>query len=107
MPNQYQTILMFWAVMVVCMLVNIFGAKYLDVINKICIYWTSASIIIILVTLLSMADSKRSGTFVFGHYDGPQDGLSSSDFSKLHTPSLDTEWSLQCVRKFNLPNTKF
>lgn len=60
-----------------------------------------------------MADSK-SGTFVFGHYDasqsgwyahmftllgfveaiwiGPQDGLSSSDFSKLHTSSLDTEW---------------
>ena len=46
-PNQYQTTLMFWAVMVICMLVNIFGAKYLDLINKICIYWTSASVIII------------------------------------------------------------
>lgn len=49
-PNQYQTILMFWAVMVFCMLVNIFGAKYLDLINKICIYWTFA---IIMVTLLA------------------------------------------------------
>jgi amino acid transporter len=73
-PNQYQTIVMFWAVMVVCMLINIFGVKFLDLINKICIYWTSASDIIILVTLLSMANSRRSGTFVFGHYDASQSG---------------------------------
>jgi amino acid transporter len=72
--NQYQTILMFWAVMLVCMAVNIFGAKYLDLINKICIYWTSASVVIILITLLSMADHKRSGEFVFAHYDASQSG---------------------------------
>ncbi|KAF2203303.1 amino acid permease-like protein [Delitschia confertaspora ATCC 74209] len=73
-PNEYQTILMFWAVMVVCMCVNIFGAKYLDLINKICIYWTGASVIIILVVLLSMADRKRSGEFVFAHYDASESG---------------------------------
>ena len=73
-PNQWQTILMFWAVMLVCMLVNIFGAKYLDLINKICIYWTSASVVIILITLLSMADTKRSGEFVFAHYDASASG---------------------------------
>ncbi|KAF2810742.1 amino acid transporter [Mytilinidion resinicola] len=75
--NQYQTILMFWAVMLVCMAVNIFGAKYLDLINKICIYWTSGSVIIILVTVLSMADHKRSGEFVFAHYDASQSGWPS------------------------------
>jgi amino acid transporter len=56
------------------MLVNIFGAKYLDLINKVCIYWTSASVVIILVTVLSMADHKRSGEFVFGHFDASQSG---------------------------------
>jgi amino acid transporter len=73
-PNQWQTILMFWFVMLVCMSVNIFGAKYLDLINKICIYWTASSVVIILITLLSMADTKRSGAYVFGHYDASQSG---------------------------------
>ncbi|KAI9801889.1 MAG: hypothetical protein M1833_002203 [Piccolia ochrophora] len=73
-PNGYQTVLMFWAVMLVCMLVNIFGAKYLDLINKICIYWTSASVLIILITLLTMADTRNSGAYVFGHFDASASG---------------------------------
>lgn len=95
--------------MIVCMLVNIFGAKYLDLLNKVCIYWTAASVLIIMITLLSMADTKRSGAFVFGHYDasasgwcvcsvtigkvraltshlGLPAGLSLSDSSKQRTP---------------------
>ncbi|KAF8544571.1 putative GABA permease [Trichophaea hybrida] len=76
-PNQWQTILMFWCVMVVCMLVNIFGAKYLDFINKVCIYWTAASVIIIMVTLLAMADTKRNAEFVFTHYDASASGWPS------------------------------
>ena len=73
-PNAWQTVLMFWAVMLVCALVNIFGAAYLDWINQICIYWTAASVIIIMITLLTMADTKRSGAFVFGHYDASASG---------------------------------
>lgn len=76
-PNAYQTVLMFWAVMLICMLVNIFGARYLDLINKICIYWTSASVIIIMIVLLSMSKSYRSGTFVFSHYDASDSGWPS------------------------------
>ncbi|KAF9732189.1 hypothetical protein PMIN06_009905 [Paraphaeosphaeria minitans] len=76
-PNQWQTILAFWAVMLVCMLTNIFGAKYLDLINKICIYWTATSVLIILITLLTMADTKRSGEFVFAHYDASASGWPS------------------------------
>ncbi|KAF2755162.1 amino acid permease-like protein [Pseudovirgaria hyperparasitica] len=72
--NQYQTVLMFWAVMLICMCVNIFGARYLDLINKICIYWTAASVIIIMITLLTMADTRRSGKFVFTHYDASKSG---------------------------------
>jgi amino acid transporter len=73
-PNAWQTILMFWAVMLVCMLVNIFGSQYLDLINKVCIYWTGGSVVIIMITLLSMADTRRSGAFVFSHYDASASG---------------------------------
>ena len=78
MPNAYQTVLMFWAVMLVCFLVNALGARYLDLINKVCIYWTGASVIIILVTLFSrthvLHHEYRSGAFVFSHYDASASG---------------------------------
>ncbi|KAL2006030.1 hypothetical protein VTN00DRAFT_9684 [Thermoascus crustaceus] len=73
-PNEWQTILMFWAVMLVCALVNIFFSRYLDLINKVCIYWTTATVVIILVTLLSVTDHRRDGAFVFGHYDASKSG---------------------------------
>ncbi|OBT75069.1 hypothetical protein VF21_06489 [Pseudogymnoascus sp. 05NY08] len=73
-PNQWQTVLCFWAVMLVCTLVNAFGSRYLDQINKVCIYWTGISILILLVTLLSMCDHKRSAKTVFTHYDPSASG---------------------------------
>lgn len=76
-PNEWQSILCFWAVMVIAALVNVFGSKYLDLINKICIYWTAASVVIILVTVLVMCDNKRSAEFVFSHYDASKSGYPS------------------------------
>jgi amino acid transporter len=73
-PNQWQTVLMFWAVMLICMGVNIFGAKYLDLINKVCIYWTASSVVIIMIVILTMADTKRDAEFVFAHYDASESG---------------------------------
>ncbi|KAL4809401.1 amino acid/polyamine transporter I [Aspergillus unguis] len=75
--NAWQTVLMHWAVMLVCALVNVYGAKWLDFINKVCIVWTSASVLIILVVLLVMAPERRSGEFVFAHYDASQSGWPS------------------------------
>ncbi|KAK9441110.1 polyamine transporter TPO5 [Metarhizium brunneum] len=72
--NQWQTVLCFWAVMLVCAAVNAFGSRYLDLINKVCIYWTAASVLIIMVTLLVMAPSRHSGAYVFGHYDASASG---------------------------------
>ncbi|KAI6715537.1 GABA transporter [Diplocarpon mali] len=72
--SQWQTVLTFWAVMIVAFLVNVFWAKHLDLINKICIYWTSASVIIIVVTILVMADDRRSAKFVFTHFDASASG---------------------------------
>jgi len=76
-PNAWQTVLMFWAVMLICALVNAFGSRYLNLINTICIYWTGASVIIILVTVLSMADEKRNAKFVFSHFDASASGWPS------------------------------
>ncbi|KAK5163607.1 uncharacterized protein LTR77_010556 [Saxophila tyrrhenica] len=73
-PNAWQTVLMFWAVMLVCFLVNAFCAPYLDFINKLCIYWTAASVLIIFVTLFAMADNYRDGAYVFGHFDASASG---------------------------------
>lgn len=76
-PNAWQTVLMFWAVMLICASVNAFGSKYLNLINTICIYWTGASVIIILITLLVMADERRSAAFVFSHFDASASGWPS------------------------------
>ena len=76
--NAWQTVLMFWAVMLVTYLVNVFGSKWLDQINTLCIWWTGASVIIILVVLLAMAKGGlRSGEFVFAHYDASGSGWPS------------------------------
>ena len=73
-PNAWQTVLMFWLVMLVCFLMNAFGSAYLDLFNKLCMYWTSASVLIILITLLTTADKLRSADFVFTHYDPSASG---------------------------------
>lgn len=68
-PQPWHTVLCFWAVMIVCAVINIFGSRYLDLINKVCIYWTGASVIIIMVTLLAMAKTHRSAKFVFTNFE--------------------------------------
>lgn len=73
-PNAWQTVLTFWAIMLIYALVNVFGSRYLDLINKICIVWTAASVVILMITLLAMADTRRSGKFVFTHFDASASG---------------------------------
>lgn len=74
----WHTVICFWGIMLICALVNVYGSRYLDLINKVCIYWTAASVLIILITLLTMADTRRSGKFVFGHYDASASGWPTS-----------------------------
>ncbi|PMD39045.1 amino acid transporter-like protein [Hyaloscypha variabilis F] len=76
--TQWQTVLMFWAVMSIAFSVNVFGARYLDLINKVCIYWTAASVIIIIITVLVMSDNRRSAEFVFTHFDASASGWPSA-----------------------------
>ncbi|CAG8957406.1 hypothetical protein HYFRA_00011387 [Hymenoscyphus fraxineus] len=72
--TQWQTVLTFWLVMAIVFTVNVFGSKYLDLINKVCIYWTGAAVLIIIITILTMADNKRNAEFVFTHYDASASG---------------------------------
>ncbi|KAK8847707.1 hypothetical protein IAR55_005566 [Kwoniella newhampshirensis] len=70
-PTAWQTCLVYWASLLVSLLINIFFAKHLDKLNTICLYWTGASIII---TLLAMADTRNSGKFAFSHFDASNSG---------------------------------
>lgn len=74
-PKAYQVVLTYWAVLLIALLVNVFGAKQLDKINTVCVYWTGASVIIILVTILTMAKGgKRDAEFVFTKFDSSRAG---------------------------------
>lgn len=73
-PNNWQTVLMFWAVMFVTTLVNLYGSRFLNVINTVCVYWTAASVIIILVVVSAMTPTRHSAKYVFGHFDASASG---------------------------------
>lgn len=74
-PKAYQVVLMYWAVLAIALAVNVFGAKQLDRINTICVYWTGSSVIIILVTVLVMGRGGRhSAKYVFTEFDASRSG---------------------------------
>jgi amino acid permease (GABA permease) len=76
-PSSWHVVLMYWAVLLVALLTNILAAKHLSLINTICIFWTAASVLIILVTVLVMAKAgRRSATYVFTEYDATRAGWS-------------------------------
>lgn len=74
LATPWQTVLTFWAVLLLCLLINIFGVKLLNTINQICIYWTGVTVVVILVVLLVMCKKKRSAEFVFTHFDASESG---------------------------------
>lgn len=74
-PNAWETVLTFWAVMLFCLAVNVFGVKYLNLINTLCVYWTVLSCVVIMITLLVMSKEKRSAEFVFTNFDTSRSGM--------------------------------
>ena len=75
MPNAWQTVLTFWAVVLFCLAVNVFGVKYLNLVNTLCVYWTTLACVAIMVTLLVMSKEKRSAEFVFTDFDTSRSGM--------------------------------
>lgn len=76
-PTAWQTVIAFWAFTFVPSAVNIFGTRYLSLINMTCVVWTSASIVIFMVVLLATAEDRHSAKFVFTHYDTSASGWPS------------------------------
>ncbi|WVW78660.1 hypothetical protein I302_100620 [Kwoniella bestiolae CBS 10118] len=76
-PTKWQTCLVYWGSLLGSLAINIFCIKYLDKLNTICLYWTGISVVII-VTLLSMADNRNSGKFAFSHFDASNSGWPSA-----------------------------
>ncbi|TIB71085.1 hypothetical protein E3Q23_03924 [Wallemia mellicola] len=69
-PRAYQTYLIFLGVLSLCFAANFLRQKHLDALNTFSIYWTGASVIVILVTVLSMARNGRtSAAFVFASFE--------------------------------------
>lgn len=78
-PSAWLTVLVFWGVMLVALLTNIVLASRLDLLNKLCVYWTGASVVILLITLLACGATSssyglNSGAFVFANYDASASG---------------------------------
>ncbi|CAF3121790.1 unnamed protein product [Rotaria sp. Silwood2] len=74
-PNAWHVVLMYWAVLLVALLINILASKYLEFINTVCVFWTGASVLIIVVTILTMAKAgRRSAVYVFTEFDATRAG---------------------------------
>lgn len=89
-PEAWHIVLLFWAVMVICAFINAWGvkARLLDPINTVSIYWTSATVIIICVTTLVMADDRRTGREVFAQWQNSSGWVDGwSWFVGLLTPA--------------------
>ncbi|RVD80567.1 uncharacterized protein DFL_008462 [Arthrobotrys flagrans] len=75
--NTWQTVLMFWGVMAVCTGINAFFSKHLNLLNTICMIWTAAAVLIILVVLLATTRHRNTAEYVFAHYDPTASGYPS------------------------------
>ncbi|GHJ84023.1 hypothetical protein NliqN6_0425 [Naganishia liquefaciens] len=80
-PTAWQTVLTYWAALIISVLVNIFMNSHLEKLNTFCLYWTTASVIIpingvrqIIVVILAMADTRNSAEFAFTHFDNSFSG---------------------------------
>ncbi|TIA83876.1 hypothetical protein E3P92_01816 [Wallemia ichthyophaga] len=67
--ESYQTYLLFLAVLLICFSANFLKQKHLDALNTFSIYWTGGTVVVVLITVLSMARNGRtSGAFAFGGF---------------------------------------
>ena len=74
-PAVWHVVLMYWGVLLIALFTNIFAAKHLNLINTVCVYWTAASVLIILVTVLTMAKAgRRNAAYVFTEFDATRAG---------------------------------
>lgn len=69
-PEAWQVVLTHFAVMAFCALINAWAVrgKLYEPMNTASIYWTLATAVIICITVLVMADDRRTGEEVFAQW---------------------------------------
>lgn len=72
------TVLMFYVVVTICGVVNLKFSRYLELINKLCVYWIIYAILFIDILLLIFAKEYHSLKYVFTHFDNSLSGWPSS-----------------------------
>ncbi|KAH8090415.1 amino acid/polyamine transporter I [Filobasidium floriforme] len=73
-PTAWQTVLTYWLCLIFSLSINVFFNSHLDKLNKVCLWWTGASVIIIIVTLLVKAPRRNSAAYAFGEFDASASG---------------------------------
>jgi amino acid permease (GABA permease) len=74
-PAAWHVVLIYWAVLLAALLTNILAAKHLHFINVFCVFWTVASVLIIIIVVLTMAKAgRRSAAYVFTEFDATRAG---------------------------------
>lgn len=68
--NDWQLLLIFYAILMLALVICVFGNRFLPLIDTICAGWTALSIIIILIALSSVAATGRhNAAYSLGNYE--------------------------------------
>jgi amino acid transporter len=79
--NDWQLVLVFYAVCVGSFVICAFGNKFLPMVDTICAAWTGLSILVILIALSVKADvGRHSASYALGHYDTSLSGWGGFTF---------------------------
>lgn len=79
--NDWQLLLIFYAVCLGAFVICAFGNKFLPMVDTICAAWTGISILIILIALSVKADvGRHSASYALGHYDTSFSGYGGFTF---------------------------
>lgn len=68
------TVVIFYVVVTICGAVNLFYSRYMETINKLCVYWIIYAILLIDILLLLFATEYRSLSYIFTHFDNSLSG---------------------------------
>jgi amino acid transporter len=71
------TVVMFYIVVTVCGVINLKFSRYLELINKLCVYWIIYAILFIDILLLIFSNKYHSLSYIFTHFDNSFSGWSS------------------------------
>jgi amino acid transporter len=76
--NAFINVVVFYIVVTICGLVNLKFSRYLELINKVCVYWIIYAILLIDILLLLFAREYHDMKYIFTHFDNSRSGWTPS-----------------------------